>query len=244
MEVILIKDLKRKGTFGDVIEVADGYARNFLIPNGYALFANRANRKRFAEIKDKELAKVNNLREQLKSTADQVKDKTFTMIALSRDGKLYGSITSSTIVDKIKEEFPDIGINGSDILIEDGHIKFVGTYSCKAQFTKEIYSNFTVVIEADESDEQPELLEALMEDEPQASSEEDLEDSEDTDSVEDTEAVDDTEAVEETEAVDETEAVEETEAVDEPTVEVSEETATEVVDDATSDDEETTKVTD
>ena len=44
MEVILIKDLKRKGTFGDVIEVADGYARNYLIPNGYALVANTANK--------------------------------------------------------------------------------------------------------------------------------------------------------------------------------------------------------
>ena len=44
MEVILIKDLKRKGTFGDTIEVADGYARNFLIPKGFALIANKTNK--------------------------------------------------------------------------------------------------------------------------------------------------------------------------------------------------------
>ena len=78
MEVILI-NLKRKGTFGDVIEVADGYARNYLIPNGYALVANKTNKKRFEEIKDKAMLDVSKLRDELSSTTDQIKGKTFTM---------------------------------------------------------------------------------------------------------------------------------------------------------------------
>ena len=57
MKVILIKDLKRKGTFGDEIDVADGYARNYLIPNGFALPANKSNKKKFEEIKGKHLFK-------------------------------------------------------------------------------------------------------------------------------------------------------------------------------------------
>ena len=73
MEVILIKDLKRKGTFGDVIEVADGYATNYLIPNGFALTANKSNRKRFEEMKDKALVEVTKLRNDLKSTAAELK---------------------------------------------------------------------------------------------------------------------------------------------------------------------------
>ena len=73
MEVILIKDLKRKGTFGDVIEVADGYATNYLIPNGFALYANKANKKRFEEMKDKALVEVNKLRDDLKTTAVKLK---------------------------------------------------------------------------------------------------------------------------------------------------------------------------
>ncbi len=165
MEVILIKDLKRKGTFGDTIEVADGYARNYLIPNGFALIANNANKKRFEEIKDKAMAQVTELRTSLQHTADQIKGKTFTMTALSRDGKLYGSITPSIIVnDMIQKELPDLKINASDVIIDAGNIKFVGTYTCKAQFTKNISSSFTIVIESDESDEQPELLEAIFED--------------------------------------------------------------------------------
>ncbi|MEK9727667.1 MAG: 50S ribosomal protein L9, partial [Candidatus Margulisiibacteriota bacterium] len=75
MEVILIKDLKRKGTFGDVIEVADGYARNYLIPNGFALVANKTNKKRFEEIKEKAMLDVTKLREALNETAGQIKDK-------------------------------------------------------------------------------------------------------------------------------------------------------------------------
>ena len=166
MEVILIKDLKRKGTFGDTIEVADGYARNYLIPNGFALIANNSNKKRFEEMKDKALAQVSELREELKKTASEIKGKTFSMTALSRDGKLYGSITPSVIVnDMIRKDLPDLKINSSDIIIDEGNIKFVGTYACKAQFTKDISASFSIIIESDESDEQPELLEAIFEDE-------------------------------------------------------------------------------
>mgnify|MGYP001399511444 CR=1 FL=1 len=164
MEVILIKDLKRKGTFGDIIEVADGYARNYLIPNGFALIANNANKKRFEEMKDKALAEVTELRGELVKTADQIKGKSFSMTALSRDGKLYGSVTPSIIVNEmIRKELPELKINASDVIIEEGNIKYVGTYECKAQFTKNIFASFSIVIESDESDEQPELLEAILE---------------------------------------------------------------------------------
>ncbi|MGA0242463.1 MAG: 50S ribosomal protein L9 [Candidatus Marinamargulisbacteria bacterium] len=163
MEVILIKDLKRKGTFGDIIEVTDGYARNYLIPNGFAMIANKANKKRFNEIKEKAMLNVGKLRDELKATAEQIKGKAFTMTALSRDGKLYGSITPSVIIGQIKKELPDLKINASDVIVEDGNIKYVGTYACKAQFTKDISAKFDMVIESDESHEQPELLEAIIE---------------------------------------------------------------------------------
>lgn len=196
MEVILIKDLKRKGTFGDVIEVADGYATNYLIPNGFALSANKSNRKRFEEMKDKALVEVTKLRDDLKSTAAELKGKSFTMTALSRDGKLYGSITPSVIVDTIKSDLPDVKVNASDIIIEEGNIKYVGTYACKAQFTKDISADFEIVIESDESHEQPELLEAIL-DEDDAIAEEiteeaaeiDADAAEDDDSVESEEIV-------------------------------------------------------
>ncbi len=199
MEVILLKDLKRRGTFGDIIEVNNGYARNYLIPFGFALAANNANKKRFEEIKQKELAKVTELRKTLTETVNSVSGKTFKMTSLSRDGKLYGSITTATIANQIKEEIPDLNINGSDILIEEGHIKYVGTYTCKVQFTKDIFSSFTMIIEADESDEQPELLEAILDGEEADISELEDETSEDIDSdeSEDTTSVDasDAEAV-------------------------------------------------
>ena len=187
MEVILIKDLKRKGTFGDIIEVADGYARNYLIPNGFALIANNANKKRFEEMKDKALAEVTELRGELVKTADQIKGKSFSMTALSRDGKLYGSITPSVIVNEmIRKELPEIKINASDVIIEEGNIKYVGTYECKAQFTKDIFASFSIVIESDESDEQPELLEAILEEDEVESSVEENDDVTDSDNSEET----------------------------------------------------------
>jgi len=208
MKVILIKDLKRKGTFGDEIDVADGYARNYLIPNGFALPANKSNKKKFEEIKGKALVQVNELRENLTNTANQIKGKSFTMTALSRDGKLYGSITPSVIVQQIKNELPEIDVNASDIIIEEGNIKFVGSYDCKAQFTKDILADFKMVIESDESDEQPELLEAIL-DEPEANESED-EEADDVDAEEATLSEDSENADEEAEAdVEETAAEEE-----------------------------------
>ncbi len=202
MEVILIKDLKRKGSFGETIDVANGYALNYLIPNGFALVANNANKKRFEQIKDKKLQEVSELRDQLKSYADQINGKTFSMVALSRDGKLYGSVTASVIVTEVIKELPDIKINAGDIIVEEGNIKFVGTYTCKAQFTKDIFATFTFIIESDESDEQPELLEAIL-DEPEETnnvseeeSDEDINDSEEIIETEVNEVTDVEEAVE------------------------------------------------
>ncbi|MEK9727622.1 MAG: 50S ribosomal L9 C-terminal domain-containing protein, partial [Candidatus Margulisiibacteriota bacterium] len=78
-------------------------------------------------------------------------------------GKLYGSITPSVIVEQIKAELPEIKINASDVIIEEGNIKYVGKYDCKAQFTKDISASFVMNIESDESHEQPELLESIIE---------------------------------------------------------------------------------
>ena len=89
------------------------------------------------------------------------------MVALSRDGKLYGSVTASVIVAEILKELTDIKMNGGDVIVEEGNIKYVGTYNCKAQFTKDISASFQFIVESDESDEQPELLEAIL-DEPEA----------------------------------------------------------------------------
>ncbi|MBL6722376.1 MAG: 50S ribosomal protein L9 [Candidatus Margulisbacteria bacterium] len=186
MEVILIKDLKRKGTFGDTIDVATGYAVNYLIPNGFALSASDANKKLFDQMKDKALANVTEQRSQLKDTAKNLEGKSFTMVALSRDGKLYGSITPSVIVNQmIRKELPDVAVNASDVIIDDGNIKYVGTYQCRAQFTKDIFATFTIVIESDESDEQPELLEAIIESEHLDESETDEPEDEETDEPED-----------------------------------------------------------
>ena len=165
MIVILKRDLKRKGAFGEEIEVADGYALNYLIPNGFAMVANATNRKRFEEIREKALAEVNVNRDRFQETVKQISGKTFTQSALSRDGKLYGSITLSKIVSMIQDDLPDVTLMPSDIIIDEGNIKYAGSYSCKAQFTKNISASFTVVIEADETHEQPELLESVI-DEP------------------------------------------------------------------------------
>jgi large subunit ribosomal protein L9 len=162
MEVILIKDLKRRGTFGDVITVANGYAMNYLIPNQFAIPATKANQKKFSEIKKKAFASVEAQRDELKIIAADLANKTFTIVVRARDGKLYGSVSPTAISNQIISVNPDLIVNPSDIIIDAGTIKFVGTYACRAQFTKDISAKFTVVVESDSTDEEPELLESVI----------------------------------------------------------------------------------
>ena len=185
MEVILAEDLKRKGTFGDTIDTQG--MRSITNTKWVCLGASAANKKLFDQMKDKALANVTEQREQLKETA-KPEGKSFVMVALSRDGKLYGSITPSVIVNQmIRKELPDVAVNASDVIIDEGNIKYVGTYQCRAQFTKDIFATFNIVIESDESDEQPELLEAIIESELDNNSDEDANSGEEDASTDDSE---------------------------------------------------------
>ena len=102
MKILLLKDVYKLGHAGDIKKVADGYARNFLIPQGYATLATPSAVNQAETIR----ANANVLREQLKGEMQTLSDRiqglriAFPMKA-GETGKLYGSITSQMIVDEI-----------------------------------------------------------------------------------------------------------------------------------------------
>lgn len=107
MKVIFLQDVKGKGRKGDLKEVADGYARNYLLPRGLAVEANKGNLKILEEQKRKEeekkkeeLLKAKKLAEKLNETTLQIKtDK------VGENGRLFGSITSKQIRDELKRQY-------------------------------------------------------------------------------------------------------------------------------------------
>jgi large subunit ribosomal protein L9 len=105
MKVMLVKDVYKLGRAGDIKRVADGYGRNFLIPQGFAVLATEGAMKQVQKIKAQAEVRRSSQNTELKGLADQIKDVTLTFAAKAGDtGKLYGSITTQDIATALSEK--------------------------------------------------------------------------------------------------------------------------------------------
>jgi large subunit ribosomal protein L9 len=126
MKVILNDDVKNLGKMGEVVNVSDGYARNFLLPKKLAVEANTKNLKEFEHNKKIIKEKAVKLRESFKSVADKLSLLSLTIKAKTgEDDKLFGSVTNMNIADALASEGYDI--DKKKIVMEP--IKRLGEYS-------------------------------------------------------------------------------------------------------------------
>jgi len=144
MKVIILKDIKKIGKQGEVIEVKDGYARNYLIPNGFALVANKDNMQRLEKIKktrmlleEKEQGEALKIKEKLDNTS-----VTITVEAKEND-EIYGSINEAHIVKALKEE--GFELERKQIKL-DTPIKKLGAYSVEIKLYTGVESKLRVWI--------------------------------------------------------------------------------------------------
>ncbi|MCM8772211.1 MAG: 50S ribosomal protein L9 [Candidatus Omnitrophica bacterium] len=133
MKVLFIKDYKDKGKCGEIKEVKDGFARNYLIPYGYAIEATEENLKVFEERKKAQELKRKKIIEEAKKIINILKEKSVTIEAKAgRDEKLFGAITNEEIAEEIKKQF-NIEIDKHQILLEEP-IKKLGIYKLPIKF--------------------------------------------------------------------------------------------------------------
>ena len=105
MKVILLKDVKGSGKAGDILNVADGYARNMLIPKGLAIEANSKNMAELAGQQASAQHKIDLEIQTAKDTAEKIKGKKVNIKAKAgSNGKLFGSVTAGNIADAINEQ--------------------------------------------------------------------------------------------------------------------------------------------
>ena len=145
MKVILLTDVKGKGKKGQMIEVSDGYARNYMLPRKLAQEATadavntmRMNDKATAERQARERAEAVAISKQLRELTLIVKAKG------GGAGRLFGAVTNTEIADALKNA--GITIDKRKLVLTD-NIKNVGTYTVKAKLGYEIVGQFTVKIE-------------------------------------------------------------------------------------------------
>ena len=146
MKVLLLKDVKGLGKAGDIKEAKDGYARNFLIPKGFAKLATpdaikqwqEEQAKKEAELKA-ELAKINEMKEKLENSKIIIKHK------LGANGQLIGSVTNKEIAEILKEKGYEIDKKN----IEHTTIKAPGIYNIDIKLGHGIHAKIQIEIEGE-----------------------------------------------------------------------------------------------
>lgn len=152
MKIILQKDMDELGFEGDVVEVARGYARNYLIPKGFAVEATPQNMKAF-ELKSKKI-EARRLRE--KEEALKLKEKVESLeIVLSRksgeEGKLYGSVTNIDVAEELEKK--GIVVDRKKVLL-DKPIKNVGEFEVPIKLYPEVIANLKIKILSEEEEKE------------------------------------------------------------------------------------------
>ena len=142
MKVIFIKDLKKQGRVNDIKEVSDGYATNYLIKNGYAVKYTKGSNERLqneldikAREEEKEIEKANKIKEKLNDVCLIFKVK------CSNDGKVFGSISSKQISDKLNEL--GYSIDKRDIKLNET-LNTLGMYNVEVVIYKKVKGNIKV----------------------------------------------------------------------------------------------------
>ena len=147
MKVILFEDVKSLGKKGEIVNVNDGYARNFILPKKLGLEATSKN------LNDLKLQKQNDekvAQEKLdaaKALAEKIKEKSITVkIQAGVEGKVFGSISSKEIATEAKKQL-NMDIDKKKIVIPDA-IKSLGTYNVNIKLHKDVTATLAVKVEA------------------------------------------------------------------------------------------------
>lgn len=145
MKVMLLQDVKGKGKKDQIVNVSDGYARNFLFPKKLAV---EADAKAMADAQNKEQARLYKI-ETEKAAAREIAAKLEGAVVkikakAGEDGKLYGGVTTADIADELKKQH-GIEVDKRKI-VSDGPIKAHGTYALDVKLYTEITGKINVVV--------------------------------------------------------------------------------------------------
>ena len=153
MQIILLERIEKLGSIGDEVKVKDGYARNFLLPNGKALRANAANRKVFESNRAKIEATNAERRSQAEVDAKKVDGVTVQLIRqASNTGQLYGSVSARDLAELLEAEGHKIAKNQ---IVLDRPIKAIGMQDVKLALHPEV--SVTIHVNVARSPEEAEL---------------------------------------------------------------------------------------
>jgi large subunit ribosomal protein L9 len=147
MKLILTREVTGLGLAGDIVEVADGYGRNFLVPRGAAISWTKGAEKQIAQIKRaRDAREIRDLGHAREIKADLEKLNVTISARAGKDGRLFGSITTSDIAAAVREA------GGPTLdrkrINTDGHIKSTGTHTVTVELHPDVVASLPVIVTA------------------------------------------------------------------------------------------------
>ena len=150
MKVILLENVKKIGSIGEVIDVRRGFARNFLIANKKALYASKENIKQVEKIKSDLSKKDDEKKQNAKKISEKINKKEYTVSKLSTENKeLYGSV-KPTEISKIIHETSKIEIKPS-MIQPVKEIKSIGKFKVKISLHSEVEAEINIIVDSAET---------------------------------------------------------------------------------------------
>ena len=145
MKVILLENVRKIGSIGEIIDVKRGFARNYLISKNKALFASKENIKEVEKIKQELSKKDQDRKKEAKIILDKIKDKTYTIKKLSTENnELYGSV-KPTEISKMLKEHDEVEVNPS--LIQPAkEIKTLGNFKVFINLHSEVQTQIVIKV--------------------------------------------------------------------------------------------------
>ena len=149
MEIILLQDVTNLGHKDDIVNVKNGYANNYLLPNGMAIIATPSNRKVLAENLRQRAKKEEKIRKDAETLKAAVNEKTVRLTAkVGENGRLFGSITSDQIAEALKEQH-NYDVDRKKIVVDGAKLKEVGTHTAQINIYKEIKAQINIEVVAE-----------------------------------------------------------------------------------------------
>jgi large subunit ribosomal protein L9 len=144
MKILLCQDVKQLGWLGDVVDVAQGYATNYLIPQGIAVLPTQTNLKSLAKQKEKRTQQRLLERKRLEELAKAVQEAEAVVAAkANQQGHLFGSVSPNNIAENLRDQ----GFDVDDQVVQlPQHIKQVGTHPVTLKFAEDLTATINVVV--------------------------------------------------------------------------------------------------
>ena len=144
MKIILRKEIDKLGKAGEIVEAKNGYARNYLIPRGFAVPATPSNMKIYEQEKQAEQRKLQKEIEEAQALANQLNKVSITAtIQVGEEDKVFGAVTNQTIADLLKEK--DFDIDRKKIILDEP-LKALGVYEVPIKLHSEVEAQVKVCI--------------------------------------------------------------------------------------------------